>query len=52
MIYARILFILFIVLYFVYYAMILLHLCKVIKLTKEEITFIKLLIPFYYFFKL
>ena len=52
MVYLRILFVAFIVLYIVYYVLILGHLAKLWRLTNQKIEFHKLLIPFYYFTKL
>ena len=52
MIYIRIIFIIFIILYLLYYAMIIGQLFNLWKITDEEIEFDKLLIPFYYWFKL
>lgn len=52
MLYIRILFIMFIILYVIYYVLVFGHLLGAWKMTNEQIEFKKLLIPFYYFTKL
>jgi hypothetical protein len=52
MLYIRILFLLFVICYIFYYVLIIGHLFNLWKLVNEKIEFYKMLIPFYYFFKL
>ena len=52
MLYIRILFLLFVICYIFYYVLVIGHLFNWWKLVNEKIEFHKLLIPFYYFFKL
>lgn len=51
MIYYRLLITAIIVLAALYYIMVVLHCFKVIKLTEKDITFLKCVIPFYYWIK-
>lgn len=51
MIYARLILIAFIVLGALYYAMVVGHLFGLFIITKKKISFLKLLIPFYYWIK-
>jgi hypothetical protein len=52
MLYIRILFLMFIVLYVIYYILVIGHLFGLWKLTNETMKFSKVIIPFYYFTKL
>ena len=52
MLYFRIIFVAFALMYVVYYLLLFSHLLGWIELTKEKITFKKVLIPFYYLTKI